>query len=320
MEVELSHVAELSSKVIDEVEKAIIGKRDVLEMIMAAVLADGHVLLEDFPGLGKTLLANSLAIVLGLDFRRIQFTPDLLPGDITGGYIYNRVSNDFELRKGPLFANIILADEINRASPKTQSALLEAMQERQVTLEGETMILPKPFLVFATQNPIEYEGTFPLPEAQLDRFLMKISIGYPSHEAEREILRRRRERRQDEVELNQVTNGQELLAMRQAIEGVYVDEDIDKYMVSLMTATRKDSRVTVGASPRGSLALMKLARAKAAFDGRDFIIPDDVKHFIKPALRHRLILVPEMWMQRNAAQNVLGRIVDTVPVPVIEGV
>ena len=213
MEVELSHVAELSSKVIDEVEKAIIGKRDVLEMIMAAVLADGHVLLEDFPGLGKTLLANSLAIVLGLDFRRIQFTPDLLPGDITGGYIYNRVSNDFELRKGPLFANIILADEINRASPKTQSALLEAMQERQVTLEGETMILPKPFLVFATQNPIEYEGTFPLPEAQLDRFLMKISIGYPSHEAEREILRRRRERRQDEVELNQVTNGEELLAM-----------------------------------------------------------------------------------------------------------
>ena len=320
MEVELSSVAELSSKVIDEVEKAIIGKRDVLEMIMAAVLADGHVLLEDFPGLGKTLLANSLAIVLGLEFRRIQFTPDLLPGDITGGYIYNRVSNDFELRKGPLFANIILADEINRASPKTQSALLEAMQERQVTLEGETMILPKPFLVFATQNPIEYEGTFPLPEAQLDRFLMKVSVGYPSHEAETEILRRRRERRQDEVELNQVTNGEELLAMRQAIEGVYVDEDLDKYMVSLMTATRKDSRVTVGASPRGSLALMKLARAKAALDGRDFIIPDDVKHFIKPALRHRLILVPEMWMQRNAAQNVLGRIVDTVPVPVIEGV
>ncbi len=320
MEVELSSVAELSSKVIDEVEKAIIGKRDVLEMIMAAVLADGHVLLEDFPGLGKTLLANSLAIVLGLDFRRIQFTPDLLPGDITGGYIYNRVSNDFELRKGPLFANIILADEINRASPKTQSALLEAMQERQVTLEGETMILPKPFLVFATQNPIEYEGTFPLPEAQLDRFLMKLSIGYPSYESEVEILRRRRERRQDEVELNQVTNGEELLAMRQAIEGVYVDEDIDKYMVSLMTATRKDSRVTVGASPRGSLALMKLARAKATFDGRDFVIPDDVKHFIKPALRHRLILVPEMWMQRNAAQNVLGRIIDTVPVPVIEGV
>lgn len=320
MEVALSSVAELSNKVIDEVEKAIIGKRDVLEMIMAAVLADGHVLLEDFPGLGKTLLANSLAKALGLEFRRIQFTPDLLPGDITGGYIYNRVSNDFELRKGPLFANIVLADEINRASPKTQSALLEAMQERQVTLEGETMILPKPFLVFATQNPIEYEGTFPLPEAQLDRFLMKISVGYPSYSAETEILQRRRERKQDEVELNQVTNGEELLAMRQAIESVYVDKDLDKYIVSLMTATRKDSRVTVGASPRGSLALMKLSRAKAAFDGRDFVIPDDVKHFIKPALRHRLILVPEMWMQRNAAQNVLGRIVDTVPVPVIEGV
>ncbi len=320
MEVELSRVVDLSNKVIDEVEKAIIGKRDVLEMIMAAVLADGHVLLEDFPGLGKTLLANSLAKALGLEFRRIQFTPDLLPGDITGGYIYNRVSNDFELRKGPLFANIVLADEINRASPKTQSALLEAMQERQVTLEGETMILPKPFLVFATQNPIEYEGTFPLPEAQLDRFIMKLSIGYPSHSAEMEILQRRRERKQDEVELDQVTNGEELLAMRKAIESVYVDEDIDKYMVSLMTATRKDSRVTVGASPRGSLALMKLSRAKAAFDGRDFVIPDDVKHFIKPALRHRLILVPEMWMQRNAAQNVLGRIVDSVPVPVLESV
>ena len=182
------------------------------------------------------------------------------------------------------------------------------------------MILPKPFLVFATQNPIEYEGTFPLPEAQLDRFMMKLSIGYPSHSAETEILQRRRERKQDEVELDQVTNGEELLAMRRAIEIVYVDKDIDKYMVSLMTATRKDSRVTVGASPRGSLALMKLARAKAAFDGRDFVIPDDVKHFIKPALRHRLILVPEMWMQRNAAQNVLGRIVDSVPVPVLESV
>ncbi len=320
MEVELSRVGDLSNKIIDEVEKAIIGKRDVLQMIMASVLADGHVLLEDFPGLGKTLLANSLAKALGLEFRRIQFTPDLLPGDITGGYIYNRVSNDFELRKGPLFANIVLADEINRASPKTQSALLEAMQERQVTLEGETMILPKPFLVFATQNPIEYEGTFPLPEAQLDRFMMKLSIGYPSHSAETEILQRRRERKQDDVEIEQVTNGEELLAMRAAIESVNIDEDIDRYMVSLMTATRKDSRVTVGASPRGSLALMKLARAKAAFDGRDFVIPDDVKHFIKPALRHRLILVPEMWMQRNAAQNVLGRIVDSVPVPVLESV
>jgi len=319
VEVELSHVAELSVRVIEEVEKAIVGKREVLEMIMAAVLADGHVLLEDFPGLGKTLLANSLATALGLEFKRIQFTPDLLPGDITGGYIYNRVSNDFELRKGPIFANIILADEINRASPKTQSALLEAMQERQVTLEGETMNLPRPFLVFATQNPIEYEGTFPLPEAQLDRFLMKLSIGYPSFEAEQEILQRRRERRQDDVDLDQVTDADELLAMRAAVEDVYIDPDIDKYTVSLITASRKDTRVTVGASPRGSLALMKLARAKAAQENRSYVIPDDIKSFVKPALRHRIILVPEMWMQRNAAQSVLGRIVDSVPVPVVEG-
>jgi MoxR-like ATPase len=319
VEAELSRVAELSVRVIEEVEKAIVGKREVLEMIMAAVLADGHVLLEDFPGLGKTLLANSLATALGLEFKRIQFTPDLLPGDITGGYIYNRVSNDFELRKGPIFANIILADEINRASPKTQSALLEAMQERQVTLEGETMNLPRPFLVFATQNPIEYEGTFPLPEAQLDRFLMKLSIGYPSFEAEQEILQRRRERRQDDVDLDQVTDADELLAMRAAVEDVYIDPDIDKYTVSLITATRKDTRVTVGASPRGSLALMKLARAKAAQDNRSYVIPDDIKSFVKPALRHRIILVPEMWMQRNAAQSVLGRIVDSVPVPVVEG-
>ena len=319
MEVELSRVAELSVRVIEEVEKAIVGKREVLEMIMTAVLADGHVLLEDFPGLAKTLLANSLATALGLEFKRIQFTPDLLPGDITGGYIYNRVSNDFELRKGPIFANIILADEINRASPKTQSALLEAMQERQVTLEGETMNLPRPFLVFATQNPIEYEGTFPLPEAQLDRFQMKLSIGYPSYEAEQEILQRRRERRQDDVDLEQVTNAEELMAMGAAIEDVYIDPDIDKYTVSLITATRKDTRVTVGASPRGSLALMKLARAKAAQDGRSYVIPDDIKSFVRPALRHRIILVPEMWMQRNAAQSVLGRIVDSVPVPVVEG-
>ena len=316
----VEQVSELSERVIAEVEKAIVGKRPLLQNIMAAVLSDGHVLLEDYPGLGKTLLANSFAVALGLSFKRIQFTPDLLPGDITGGYIFNRASNQFELRKGPIFANIILADEINRASPKTQSALLEAMQERQVTLEGTTMRLARPFLVFATQNPIEYEGTFPLPEAQLDRFLMKLSVGYPGAAEEQEILRRRRERQHDEVDLNQVTSADELLAMRNVIEKVYVDPDMDQYVVRVVTATRRDNRVTVGSSPRGSLALMKLARAWAALHGRDYVIPDDVKQFVMPALRHRLILVPEMWMQRDSADTVLQRILDKVPVPVMEGV
>lgn len=316
----VDQVFELSERVIAEVEKAIVGKRPLLENIMAAVLSDGHVLLEDYPGLGKTLLANSFALALGLSFKRIQFTPDLLPGDITGGYIFNRASNQFELREGPIFANIILADEINRASPKTQSALLEAMQERQVTLEGTTMPLARPFLVFATQNPIEYEGTFPLPEAQLDRFLMKLSVGYPGAAEEQEILRRRRERQHDEVNLAQVTSADELLSMREVIENVYVDPDMDQYVVRLVTATRRDNRVTVGSSPRGSLALMKLSRAWAALHGRDYVIPDDVKRFVMPALRHRLILVPEMWMQRDSADTVLQRILDKVPVPVMEGV
>lgn len=320
MTVEIAGVADRGHRIIDEVERAIVGKRELLERIMAAVLAGGHVLLEDYPGLAKTLIARSFATALGLAFKRIQFTPDLLPGDITGGYIYNRAQNRFELRKGPLFANIILADEINRASPKTQSALLEAMQEYQVTLEGETMKLPAPFVVIATQNPIEYEGTFPLPEAQLDRFILKLSVGYPSLEEEQEILRRRRERRQDEIELAQVTSAEELLAMRDAIEDVYVDPDVEHYIVRLVAETRHERRVAVGASPRGSLALLKLARAQAALDGRDYVLPDDVKALAKPALIHRLILIPDLWMKRGAAANVIDDIAGTVSVPVIEGV
>jgi MoxR-like ATPase len=320
VKVDIAEVSSQGKRVVDEVEKAIIGKRTVIETIMAAVLADGHVLLEDFPGLGKTLLANSMAIALGLTFRRIQFTPDLLPGDITGGYVYNRAANEFQLRKGPIFANLVLADEINRASPKTQSALLEAMQERQVTLEGETMRLPAPFIVLATQNPIEYEGTFPLPEAQLDRFIMKLSIGYPTRTDEKEILRRRRERRQDEVDLDQIVDQNMLLAMRQAVETVHVDEDVETYMVSLAAATRSDSRVSVGASPRGSLALLKLTRARAAMTGRSYVLPDDVKYFAGLALAHRLILMPELWMRRGAADDVIGNVVNTVAVPVIAGI
>lgn len=316
----VNQVAELSGRVVQEVEKAIIGKQTLLRMVMAAILADGHVLLEDFPGLGKTLLANSFATALGLSFKRIQFTPDLLPGDITGGYIFNRASSEFELRKGPIFANIVLADEINRASPKTQSALLEAMQEHQVTIEGETMRLPDPFIVLATQNPIEYEGTFPLPEAQLDRFIMKLSVGYPSANEEQAILRGRRQRKQDAFTLQPVTNSTELVAMRQLIEEVYVDDDIEKYIVSVVTATREDTRVVVGSSPRGSLALLKLARAYAAMDKRTYLLPDDIKQFAVSALSHRLILEPDLWTRRNAAEGIVQGLLGTVAVPVIKGI
>ncbi|MBW2053815.1 MAG: MoxR family ATPase [Deltaproteobacteria bacterium] len=287
---------------------------------MAAVLAGGHILLEDYPGLAKTLIAKSFATALGLEFKRIQFTPDLLPGDITGGYIYNRTDNRFELRKGSIFGNIILADEINRASPKTQSALLEAMSEGQVTLEGETMKLPEPFIVMATQNPIEYEGTFPLPEAQLDRFLMKLSVGYPSSEEEQEILRRRKNRQQDEIELDSITDREQILSMRQVVEGIHIDPDIERYIVDLVTKTREDSRVSVGSSPRGSLALLKLSLARSALEGRDFVLPDDVKNFASPALIHRLILVPDLWMKSGAASDVIKDVLDQVSVPVIDGV
>jgi MoxR-like ATPase len=319
MTVDLAGVAQLGNRVIEEVERAIIGKRALLEKMMAAILAGGHILLEDYPGLAKTLIAKSFAVALGLEFKRIQFTPDLLPSDITGSYIYDRTRSHFELRPGPIFANIILADEINRASPKTQSALLEAMQEYQVTLEGETLPLPKPFLVIATQNPIEYEGTFPLPEAQLDRFLMKLSVGYPSPEEEQEILRRRQARRRDEIKLEQVTQAAELLAMREVIEQIYLHPDIERYIVSLVGETRRDNRIAVGASPRGSLALLSLTRVRAALAGRDYVLPDDVKLFAGPALVHRLILDPGLWMKRQAADEIMASIIQRTAVPVVDG-
>ena len=317
MSVQITEVSGLTDRIIGQVERAVVGKALLLAKMMAAVLAGGHVLLEDYPGLAKTLIAKSLATALGLRIKRIQFTPDLLPGDITGGYVYDRASSSFQLRQGPLFANIVLADEINRASPKTQSALLEAMQEYQVTLEGETMMLPEPFIVIATQNPIEYEGTFPLPEAQLDRFIMKLSIGYPTLEEEQEILRRRRERRRDEFDLAQVTNAGELLSMRQAVEAVHVDPDIEQYIVALVAATRHSAQVAVGASPRASLALLKLGRAWAAMHKRDYVLPDDVKLFVKPVLIHRLILEPDLWMERRAMDKVIESVLQIVPVPVL---
>jgi len=315
----IEQVAELSDRVIQEVEKAVVGKREVLQLMMAAFLSSGgHILLEDYPGLAKTLIANSFATALGMQFKRIQFTPDLLPGDITGGYVFDGDQNRFMLRKGPIFTHILLADEINRASPKTQSALLEAMQEYQVTLEGETLSLPDPFIVIATQNPIEYEGTFPLPEAQLDRFMVKLSIGYPNPEEEDEILKRRAERKKDVVALQAIISPEIFLEMRAAVEGVYVDADVRRYMVSLAAKSRSHHQVAVGVSPRGSLALLKLTRAWAAIQGRGFVVPDDVKQFIQPALAHRIILDPSLWDTKRSENTVLAEVTRSVSVPVLK--
>ncbi|MEJ2757374.1 MAG: MoxR family ATPase [Anaerolineales bacterium] len=315
---ELRMVSTFSNQILDEIEKAVIGKRRPLEIILTAILSGGHILIEDFPGLGKTLIAKSIATTLGLDFKRIQFTPDLLPTDITGGYIYDRSKSEFMLRRGPIFANIVLADEINRASPKTQSALLEAMQEGQVTLEGETAMLPNPFVVMGTQNPIEYEGTFPLPEAQLDRFIVKVEIGYPTRAEEIEILDRRHIRQEDQVNLAQITTPDQLLALQKVIEKVHVSPDIERYIVSLVHETRTYKEIAVGASPRGSLALLKLTRSWAAMQGRDHVLPDDVKKFATPALVHRLILKPDLWLEPKAANKIILDLLGSVPVPVME--
>jgi len=315
---ELAEVGRVASRVVDEVEKAVLGKRDALELLMLGMLADGHVLLEDFPGLAKTLMARSFAQATTMDFSRIQFTPDLMPSDVTGSSVYNQREADFEFRPGPIFANLLLADEINRAPPKTQAALLEAMQERQVTSEGATRKLGPPFLVLATQNPIEYEGTYPLPEAQLDRFLLRMSVGYPAREDEWRVLADRAERRTDEVQLEPVVDRETLLAMQRACEDVHVSEAVGLYMVDIVAATRTAQSIQVGASPRGSLALLKLSRCRAALDGRDFVTPDDVKAVAVPALAHRLTLRPELWVQRVSPEEVVRERLDTVPTPVAE--
>ena len=310
-------VQHFAERVQHAVEGAIVGKPQVIRTVIGVMLAGGHVLFEDYPGLGKTLLASSLARSMDLQFTRIQFTPDLLPADITGGAVYNRDSGELELKKGPIFTNVLLADELNRASPKTQSALLEAMQEGQVTLDGTTYPLPEPFFVLATQNPIEYEGTFPLPEAQLDRFLAKLSIGYPDAAAERTILRNRRERKHDQFQIASVTTGAEILSMRELVEEVDVHDDIESYIVELVSKTRHHSGISVGASPRASLSIMKLSRSLAALDGRGYIIPDDVKQSALPALVHRVVLSPELWMRDNAAVEVVESVISNVRVPVI---
>ncbi len=307
--------AGLCAAILDELEKAVVGKRVFLERLLGAAIAGGHVLVEDSPGLAKTLAARSLARVAGGSFKRIQFTPDLLPADITGAYVLDRGTGSLRLIEGPVFANFVLADEINRAPPKTQSALLEAMEERHATLEGKTLSLPLPFMVVATQNPIEYEGTFPLPEAQLDRFLVRLSIGYPEAEEEVEVVMRRAERGTEEPELREACGLEALAGLSAAAERVHVDRDVARYAVELARATRRSPRVAVGASPRASLALVKLARARAVMEGRSFVVPDDVKWCAFEALVHRVLLKPDAWASEALVGDVVRSAIDSVPVP-----
>ena len=317
---ELQELRDRAARILDEVERAVVGKRDPLELILLAVLCDGHVLLEDYPGLAKTLAARSFARATSLGFSRIQFTPDLMPSDVTGASIFDQRRAEFEFMPGPIFTNLLLADEINRAPPKTQAALLEAMQERQVTTEGETRPLASPFVVLATQNPIEYEGTYPLPEAQLDRFLIRAGIGYPARDDEVEMLGRRLERGEDEVEISPVVDAPTLVAMQKALEQVHVSAAIEGYIVDIVSATRTSRQLAVGARPRGSLALLKLSRAKAALSGRDFVVPEDVKAIAGPALAHRLTLRPELWVQRIRGEDVVAEALASVPTPPAEDV
>ncbi|MBN1110060.1 MAG: MoxR family ATPase [Methanomassiliicoccales archaeon] len=311
-------VRRIGQEMLDEMEKVIVGKRDVLENVLLCALCDGHLLFEDYPGLAKTLMATCFAQVSGCHFRRVQFTPDLLPADITGGYFLDRRSSQFVLRKGPVFTNVLMADEINRAPPKTQSALLEAMQERQVTMEGETHRIERPFLVLATQNPIEYEGTYPLPEAQLDRFLMRVRVGYPTADQEADILRRRRRRGEDVPDLERKADPELLRRMQATVEGVHVDAALDDYAVSLVLATRMDPNLELGASPRGSLALMRLGQARATLAGRDYVLPDDIKVAAVPALSHRVMLAPDPWMRGVRTDEVIGELVRKVQVPKVD--
>ncbi len=312
---ELHDVTRLAREVLDEVEVAVVGKREALTLVLAAILAGGHVLFEDFPGLGKTLAARSFAQTLGLDFARAQFTPDLLPADLTGSFVYDQRNSDFSFRKGPLFTGLLLADEINRTPPRTQAALLEAMQEHQITVEGETFVLDRPFHVLATANPVEYEGTYPLPEAQLDRFMMRTSFGYPSPDEEWDVLTRRMSRRQEEQTLRQVTDAPTLLAMQATVERATVDESVGRYCVELTRATRAHPHVLMGASPRGALGLLLASRAYAIIAGRDYVTPEDVKAVADPVLAHRITVKPEMWMSEITGRTVVDAVLGSVPAP-----
>jgi MoxR-like ATPase len=301
--------------VLDEIERVVVGKRSALTLILTTVLARGHVLIEDLPGLGKTLIARSFAAALGLDFTRVQFTPDLLPADLLGSTVYDMQSGRFEFRSGPIFTNLLLADEINRTPPKTQAALLEAMAEGQVSIDGVTHRLPQPFIVLATDNPIEYEGTYPLPEAQLDRFAVRLELRYLSEQDEASMLRRRLDRGSAEPTVNQVVDAHDLLAMRESVEQVSVHEDVLHYVVSLAVATRHHPQVAVGASPRAELDLVQLARARALLLGRDYVIPEDIKALATPAVAHRITLRPEMWVRKIQGSDIVEELLRRLPVP-----
>ena len=312
---QVKEAGELAGRVLTEVEKAVVGKSGALRLVLAGILAKGHVLLEDYPGLGKTLAARSFAQALGLDFARAQFTPDLLPADLTGSFVYDQRQGEFQFRRGPLFTGLLLADEINRTPPKTQAALLEAMQERQITVEGETFVLPEPFHVLATANPIEYEGTYPLPEAQLDRFLLRVSFGYPTAEQEHAVVTNRLARRREEIVLDQVTDAPGLLSLQAAVETVDVDESVSRYCVALAEATRGHHEVLTGSSPRGSLGLVLTARAFAVLRGRDYVVPEDVKAVARPVLAHRITVKPELWMTDASGLRVVDTVLGSVPTP-----
>jgi len=310
---DIKEVHELGDSIVKEVSKAIVGKRNVLELFLVGILANGHLLIEDLPGLAKTMMARSFSMVMDLEFSRIQFTPDLLPADILGTYIFKK--DQFEFRKGPIFANIVLADEINRAPPKTQSALLEVMEERQITIEGESHPAKSPFFVIATQNPIEMEGTYPLPEAQIDRFMMRLDVGYPEKKDEIEILNRRIERKTDNFVLEKLVNKEDIIKMQKAIEEVYLSESVLEYIVNIVSRTREVKDTEIGASPRGSLALMKLSKALAALEGREYAIPDDIKAVAIPALAHRIILRRDLWYTKITQADIIKNILESVPVP-----
>ena len=305
-------LAAFVEKIKGNISKVIVGKDETIERLMVAMLCSGHVLIEDVPGVGKTMLARSLAISLGGQFKRVQCTPDLLPNDVTGVSVYNQAAEDFEFRPGPVFVNVLLADEINRATPRTQSALLEAMQETQVTVDGITYPLPRPFMVLATQNPVEYEGTFPLPEAQLDRFMLKIDMGYPNHAEEKEILQRLK--RQHPIEsLESIVEPEDVEALKSGVWDVHVDETVVDYIIRLVDATRSHHDILLGGSPRATLALFKTAQALAAIRGRDHVLPDDIKNLAIPVLSHRLMLRPESELRGNTSDDLIKRIIENTP-------
>ena len=318
MSITIAELSKVCRNLIDEVSNVVVGKKNMLKYVILGILTDGHVLFEDYPGLAKTLTAKTFSAAMGCKFTRVQFTPDLLPADITGTYVYSQKTGDFKLLKGPIFTDILLADEINRAPPKTQAALLEAMQERQTTLEGETYPLDKPFLVLATQNPIEYEGTYPLPEAQIDRFIMKLSVGYPDEGEEQEILNRMEHGDISDIKINKVVSSSQIIKMQEAIKKVYIDKDLQNYIVKIVQTTRFEPRVEVGVSPRGSIALFKLSKAHAAFHGRDYVVPDDVKNVVIPALSHRLILKAEARVRGVKSENIVNDVVNRIVVPTVE--